>query len=147
MTTTTSPTSAPDRLGLYQLCLDAEQSILDGAPTLQLSLLVDAVRGTVTGQGVETPAEFVITKENRPRPVTGITGTIHATPTGAEPVTQVMSLTGGVVVNFPPPAIGSMVLPFTATFAMDPAFKGHGGWSVGGEKVDDATIHAVACTD
>jgi hypothetical protein len=149
MTTTSEAPAdtATDALGLYRLCLEAEQSDLNGAPTVRLSLLVDAVRGTVTGQGLLTPAEYVF-KDPPVEPVAidKITGTIHKTPSGPVGVTQVLSLRGESVVTLPPPAIGSFLVPFTATFAMDDHSVGHGGWSGAFGKVEDATIHSIACT-
>ena len=147
MTTDTGTHGTTDLLGLYRLCLEAKQSSMNGAPTLRLSLLVDAVRGTVTGQGVATGAEYGVTDPpEQAHPIANITGTIHNVPSSPARLTQLMSLKGDSFVTLPPPAIGTIMIPFTASFAMDGAFDGNGGWSIGGEKVEDATICKISCT-
>ncbi|WP_295650293.1 DUF1842 domain-containing protein [uncultured Mucilaginibacter sp.] len=112
MSTETSPL-----IGLYQLCLLAEQKGLLGAPTFHLGLLVNAPHGTVTGQvhitQAVTPPSGAVT--------VNVTGTLHELVFGPT-VTKVLTLSGQYIVSFPPPAIGSYLAHFSATIV----FHGNG---------------------
>jgi hypothetical protein len=131
--------SSANAVGLYRLCLSATTG-LAGAPTLHLSLLVDAPSGRVTGQGSVTQA---LAPPYGNVPISNITGQIHGA--GIPPVTKLMGLKGEAFISFPPPAIGSYLEPFTATFAVDNNWTGQAGWTLGNKKAENVPVKSVPC--
>jgi len=127
------------QVGLYRLCLQAGGG-KSGAKTLHLELLVNAVTGTVTGEGSQTQA---VTPPGGNIPIYNITGVIHAT--GLGPVTKVIGLRGQAYITLPPPAIGTFQSPFSAGFAVDNNWNGNGGWVIGADRNEDVPVKSVNC--
>jgi hypothetical protein len=129
-------TTEVGKVGLYLVNATAGTGN-PGAPTLHLSLLVNAVTGAVTGQGLQTQA---VQPPGNNIPINDITGEVRYT--GLGKFTKIVALRGNGYVTLPPPAIGTFLEPFTAHFAIDNAWTGTGGWTMGSEVVKDAPIHA-----
>jgi hypothetical protein len=130
-------TTTVGNVGLYLVNGTAGNIGLPGAPVLRFSLLVNAATGTVSGQARQTQAI--------PGPlgdvlIGNVTGQIRYT--GLGQYTKIVSLTGSTVISVPPPAIGSYLAPFSAHFAIDDAWTGVGGWTLGDRSVDDIPVQA-----
>lgn len=126
-----------EAVGLYLVHGQAGNVGTPGAPILHFSLLVNAVSGDVTGHAEQT--------QSVPPPANKITiGNItgHVRSTGLGKYTKVVSLQGSAIISFPPPAIGSYVMPFTASFAISDAWEGRGGWTLGNNTVDNVPVNA-----
>lgn len=126
--------STPE-LSLEQLYLIAGNIDLPGAPVLNLALLYNPAAGALTGeaqvsQSVAPPYNLVTV-----RPVSG---DVHGLGIGG--ATRVFSLSGEYVVSVPPPAIGSYLAKFTATFTTDNNWTGHGSFDYGTHKVTNVPI-------
>jgi hypothetical protein len=112
-------------VGLYLLKLSFDP-IEVGAGSMTLAMAVNAVNGKVQGiatgtllEGTEHPQTFEVS----------VTGAIHATGLGT--VVKVGAVEGEARVTVAPPAIGTYLAPFTASFALDSSFKGKGTFTVG----------------
>ena len=128
------------QVGLYRLCLQAGTG-QPGAKTLHLELLVNAVTGTVTGEGNQTQA---VTPPGGNIPINNITGIIHGAGFGT--VTKLIALSGEAYISFPPPAIGSYLAPFRANFAVDNNWNGKGGWVIKpADQNEDVPVKSVKC--
>jgi hypothetical protein len=55
----------------------------------------------------------------------------HTHSTGFGPITSVGAVNGQAVVSVPPPAIGTYLAPFTASFSVDNDWSGSGRFTVG----------------
>lgn len=130
-------TEAGATVGLYLVNAIAGHEGTPGAPLLHLSLMVNAVTGAVTGQVVQTQA---VAAPND-KIVIRVTGRVRKT--GLGQYTQIVALQGEAVISFPPPAIGSYMVPFDAHFATTDQWKGVGGWTLGHTNVENVQIHSV----
>ena len=124
-------------VGLYLVNGQAGNVGTPGAPILHFSLLVNAVTGDVTGHAEQTQA---VAPPGNKITIGNITG--HVRYTGLGKYTKRVSLEGSAIIPFPPPAIGSYVMPFTASFAIDNAWDGRGGWTLGNTTVDNVPLTA-----
>jgi hypothetical protein len=125
------------KIGLYLVNGVAGNEGMPGAPLLHFSLLVSTPTGTVTGQAEQTQAVAGPASKIH---IGNITGHIRAA--GLGKYTQLVTLQGSAVMSLPPPAIGSFLIPFHAHFAIDGAWTGVGGWSLGSHVVNDVPVHA-----
>jgi len=125
------------KLGLYLVNGSAGKENTPGAPTLQFSLLVNAVTGAVTGHAEQTQA---VPPPNNSISIGNITGSLRST--GFGEYTKVVALEGSAVISVPPPAIGSYLAPFTAHFAINDAWNGVGGWTLGNQSVDNVPVRS-----
>ena len=121
---------------LYLVRLEVGNAGTPGAPVLHLDLLVDAVRGTVTGRGMIAQA--------LPMPfgeidIPHVTGHVHAT--GLGPYTKVVSLQGDALVPTGD-AEQSYVSKFSAGLSIDDAWTGTGGWTLGKTRVEGVPCRA-----
>lgn len=122
-------------LSLEQLYLTAGNIGLPGAPVLNLALLYNSVAGALTGeaqisQSVAPPYNLVTI-----RPVSG---PVHGLGIGG--ATRVFSLSGEYTVSVPPPAFGTYLAKFTATFSTDNNWSGHGTFTYGDNTVTNVAI-------
>jgi len=123
--------------GLYLAKLQFTSTVVGGG-SMVLELAVDAVNGALHGrangsiqQGTQHAPEFTASAA----------GHLHAT--GLGDVTKVGAVTGEAVVSFPPPAIGSFLSKFTASFAVDNNFNGTGSFTVGENTYKDCKVSLV----
>jgi len=123
------------KMGLYLVNGVAGNEGMPGAPLLHFSLLVDAPTGKVTGHAVQTQAVAPPSNEIK---INDVTGMVRAT--GLGKLTKIVALQGTAYIPFPPPAIGESVVPFSAHFAVDEAWNGVGGWSLGSTSVEDVPV-------
>lgn len=127
-----------DELGLYLVKCGAGNFGEPGAPLLQLSLLVNASTGSVTGQAEVTQAVKAPGDKVR---ISELTGRVQAS--GFGEYTKLVALQGTATIALPPPAIGSYQTPFSAHFAINDAWTGKGGWTLGHQTVDNVPIRAT----
>jgi len=131
-------TSTISTIGLYLVNGIAGNEGTPGAPILHFSLLVNAASGKVSGQAEVTQALAAPYDKIH---IGNITGQILGA--GFGDITQLVALKGEAIVSFPPPAIGSYVESFTASFAINGEWNGRGGWVLGNQKIDDVPVHKV----
>jgi len=134
------PTELKNKIGLYLVCGIAGNEGVPGAPLLHFSLLVNAATGAITGHATQTQA---VAPPNDRIEISNVTGQLRHT--GLGPYTQIVSLEGSAVISFPPPAIGSYLVPFRAAFAIDNQWNGRGGWTLGRTEVADVPVKSVEC--
>lgn len=72
-----------------------------------------------------------------------VTGQLRQLGFGQGPVTQVVSLEGTSSQSLPPPAIGTVLERFIASFATDKQWNGRGSFSYGGREVNDVPVHST----
>jgi hypothetical protein len=123
------------KVGLYLVNGTAGKVGTPGASILHFSLLVNAVTGSVTGharqtQAVQGPASDI--------PIVITHGHIQAT--GFGKYTKIVALYGNGMISLPPPAIGTFLVPFAASFAIDDKWDGEGGWTLGGHSVQNVPV-------
>lgn len=123
------------KLGTYLVNGEAGNTNMAGAPVLHFSLLVVAATGKVSGHAVITQA---IAPPYGEKPISNITGQVRAT--GLGPVTKVVSLTGTYYDALPPPAIGTIAVPFEASFAVNNDWNGRGSFSCGTVHCEDVPV-------
>ena len=128
-------TSSLENVGLYLVNGTAGKEGMPGAPILHFSLLVNAVSGRITGHARQTQA---VKAPYNDIPITIENGQLHAT--GFGKYTKVVALSGNGLVSFPPPEIGSYLVPFTAHFAIDDSWNGDGGWTLGSKSVENVPV-------
>lgn len=130
-----SQTKSP--IGTYLVNGIAGNEGTPGAPILRFSLVVNAASGKVNGQVQLTQA--------LPPPYgqveMSVSGQIHGA--GFGPITQLVALEGETVVSVPPPAIGSYLAQFKATFAINGDWQGRGGWTFANQTVSDVPVHTA----
>jgi hypothetical protein len=127
-------TPQASNVDLYLLKLSFIPKVL-GAGSMTLALTVNAVSGTLHGQargklqeGTKNPSTFTA----------DASGVLHST--GFGPNVKVGSVRGQAFVSFPPPAIGSYLAPFSASFSLDADGKGTGQFSVGHNTYADCVV-------
>jgi hypothetical protein len=106
-----------------------------GSPTLFLNMTVYTPTGEVNGSGKITralpPPEGILA-------IPQVKGGIYHTGTPVDQ--QLVHLTGEYVYSFPPPAIGSALMPITVAMSVDPRWKGKGSFTFGGRQVNDCVV-------
>jgi hypothetical protein len=114
-------------VGLYLLKLRfTPQHGLVGGGSMTLAVSVDAATGALHGQArgaLEAGSEHPFTFS------ADATGALHSTGLGGS--VRVGAVRGQAFVSFPPPAIGSYLAPFSASFSVDTSWSGEGQFSVG----------------
>lgn len=114
-------------LGLYlvKLRFSPEKGMV-GAADMELSLAVHAATGALNGlatgsilQGTQISPHFSATA----------TGSMHST--GLGEMIRVGGLSGSGAVSVAPPAIGTYIAPFHASFAIDSDWNGTGQFTIG----------------
>lgn len=113
--------------GLYLLKLNFQPPKgVVGAGSMTLGLTVNATTGALHGQahgttleGTQEPQSFV----------TQVSGAMHST--GYGNIVKVGAVTGQAAVSVAPPAIGTYLVPFSASFSLDSDWSGSGQFSVG----------------
>jgi hypothetical protein len=128
-------TTTVGKVGVYLVHGTAGNVGTPGAPILHFSLMVNASTGAVSGQARQTqavqgPMSDVL--------ISNVTGQIRYT--GLGEYTKIVSLQGSAVITVPPPAIGAYLAPFDAHFAINDAWEGVGGWSLGGTSVENVPV-------
>ena len=109
-----------------------------GAPMLHLSLVVVSGTGKAAGHAMITQA---VAPPYNEKLVNNVTGQIHAT--GLGPVTKIVALQGTYMEQLPPPAIGTIEVPFTAHFAIDDSWNGKGGFECGPTRSENVPVKTV----
>jgi ABC-type Fe3+-hydroxamate transport system substrate-binding protein len=122
-------------LGTYLVNGMAGNENVAGAPMLSFSLVVVSGSGKVSGHAMITQA---IAPPNNEKTINNVTGQVHAT--GLGPVTKVVTLQGTYLDDLPPPAIGTIEVPFTAHFAIDDAWNGRGGFKCGYTQAENVPV-------
>lgn len=110
---------------LYLVNLNFNSGIVGGG-SMTLQLAVDPVTGSINGRANGSIQEGT---QHSPTFTASASGHMHST--GLGDVTKVGAVSGQAVISFPPPAIGSYLAPFTASFAVDNNWSGSGKFSVG----------------
>jgi hypothetical protein len=105
------------------------------APILNLALMYDPESGGLNGSAVISQA---VTPPSGRVVIRHVSGDVHGLGLGG--ATRVFTLMGEYVQSVPPPAIGSYLAKFTATFVTDNHWKGHGSFDWGTHKVENVPI-------
>jgi hypothetical protein len=138
--TAPSPTTNP-LVGLYRACGTIGNLGLPGAPIAYYSLLVDAVRGTLTGivhitQAIEGPASDVHVN---------VTGTIHKLVWGPDVTTTVL-LAGDYTQPCPPPQMCISTYKFAAHMVLNNDWNGMGGFEYGlNTRIENVPVKSSDC--
>lgn len=126
------------KLGTYLVNGEAGNVGMAGAPILHFALLVVSGTGKVSGHAMISQA----VASHGEKQINNITGEIHGAGLGS--VTKLVSLKGTYYEPLTPPAIGTLEVPFQATFAVDDAWNGKGGFSCGTTKVENVAVQKIA---
>lgn len=132
--------TTPNLLGTLLLTGIAGEEADPNATILRFVLLFDDSSGQVSGRAQITRG-LVGPLGNQVINIGNVTG--HVQGTGFGDFTRLIALQGEASVPFPPPAIGSLMEPFRALFAVDTAWNGVGGWTLGSQAVDNMPVHIV----
>lgn len=108
-----------------------------GAPILNLALFYNPGDGTVSGEALITQS---IAPPHGRVVIRPVSGPVHGLGFPGGGVTRVFTLRGEFVVSVPPPAIGSYLAQFEATFATDNNWSGHGSFTYDQQKVQNVPI-------
>ena len=113
--------------GLYLLKLSfASSSSIVGAGSMTLALTVDAPTGVLHGQAQGT----ILEGTEHPQTFTAkVSGAMHST--GFGHIVRVGAVSGEAAVSVTPPAIGTYLAPFSASFGLDSEWGGQGQFAVG----------------
>lgn len=113
--------------GLYLLKLSfIPPSGTVGAGSMTLALTVNASTGELHGQAQGTILEGTAHPENF---TAQVSGAMHSTGYGS--IVRVGAVSGKAGVSVAPPAIGTFLAPFSASFGLDSNWNGQGQFSVG----------------
>jgi hypothetical protein len=135
-TSTASNTPASGPIGLYLATFVVGNQGVPGAPLLQVQALVDAPTGKISGharitQAIAPPAGNIA--------ISDLTGQIRSLGFGKG--MRVVTLTGSYPYVLPPPAIGTVTEPFSATLVLgQDSWAGQGSFSYGGHEVGDVPV-------
>ena len=110
---------------LYLVNLNFKSGVVGGG-SMTLQLAVDPVTGSINGR-----ANGSIQEGTQHSPTFTASASGHTHSTGLGDITKVGAVSGQAVVSFPPPAIGSYLAPFSASFAVKEDWSGSGKFSVG----------------
>lgn len=114
-------------VGLYLLKLSfTPPAGIVGAGSMTLALTVDAPSGALHGQAQGTILEGTQHPQTFTAPVSGA---MHST--GFGNIVRVGAVSGEAAVSVTPPAIGTYLAPFSASFSLDSNWSGQGQFSVG----------------
>jgi hypothetical protein len=126
-------------LGLYLIKLNVGNEGEPGAPILHIQAAVDAPTGHITGQAEITQA---IAPPDGELAVKNLSGQIRSL--GLGPAKRVVTLTGDVVYYLPPPEIGAVTYPFSASLVVGESdWDGRGSFSYGPHHVEDVPVTPV----
>lgn len=131
-------TSTCDEIGLYLEKALAGNEGLPGAPLLHLHLMVNATNGKITGQAAQTQA---VASPYDKIEISNVTGQIQYA--GLAPYTKLVALKGEAAISLPAPEIGTYIVPFEASFAINDNWEGKGGWTLGKTIVKDVPIKTI----
>ncbi|MFZ4877526.1 DUF1842 domain-containing protein [Janthinobacterium sp. Mn2066] len=106
-----------------------------GAPILNLALLFNSADGALSGEALVAQA---IAPPNGRVVIRPISGEVHGL--GLQHYTRAFTLSGEYTVSVPPPAIGTYLAKFTATFVTDNDWVGQGSFTYGNQTVKDVPI-------
>ncbi|MFN7571702.1 MAG: DUF1842 domain-containing protein [Betaproteobacteria bacterium] len=120
--------------GLYLLKLAfSAPSGMVGAGSMTLAVAVDAAAGTLHGQAQGT----ILQGTQHPQTFSAqVSGAMHSTGFGS--IVRVGAASGEAAVSVAPPAIGTYLAPFSASFGVDSNWSGQGQFVVGS--------HSYPCT-
>lgn len=114
-------------VGLYLLKLSfAPPAGVVGAGSMTLALTVNAPTGVLHGQAQGTILEGTANPQTF---TAAVSGAMHST--GLGNVVRVGAVSGDAGVSVMPPAIGTYLAPFSASFSLDPNWSGQGQFTVG----------------
>ena len=108
-----------------------------GGGSMTLQLAVDPMNNTLSGRADGTILEGT---QHAPSFMANGSGHIHST--GIKEYTKVGAVSGQAMVTVPPPAIGSYLAPFTASFSVNDDWNGNGMFSVGTNTYECKVIKA-----
>ena len=114
-------------VGLYllKLCFTPPPGTV-GAGSMTLAVTVDAPTGVLHGQAQGT----ILEGTEHPQTLTAkVSGAMHST--GFGHIVRVGAVSGEAAVSVTPPAIGTYLAPFSASFALDSKWSGQGQFAVG----------------
>jgi len=125
--------------GLYLLELSfVPPAGIVGAGRMSLALTVNASTGALHGQahgtileGTQNPQTFTVP----------VSGSMHST--GYGKIVKVGAVTGEAAVSVTPPAIGTYLAPFSASFGVDSDWIGEGQFAVG-DNVYESKVEKVS---
>jgi hypothetical protein len=118
---------AMSEVGLYLLKLNFNPPAgIVGAGSMTLALTVDASTGALHGQAQGTILEGT---QHAPTFTASVSGAMHSTGYGT--IVKVGAVSGEAAVSLAPPAIGTYLAPFSASFGLDADWTGQGQFSVG----------------
>ena len=123
------------KLGTYPVSGQAGNENMAGAPLLHFSLLVVSATGKISGHAMISQA---IAPPYSERYINNVTGQVRAA--GLGPVTKLVSLKGTYLDVLPPPAIGTIEVPFEASFAVNNEWTGRGSFSCGTTHAEDVPV-------
>jgi hypothetical protein len=114
-------------VGLYLLKLSfTPPAGMVGAGSMTLALTVNASTGALHGQAQGT----ILEGTQNPQTFTAqVSGAMHSTGFGS--IVKVGAVSGEAMVSVAPPAIGTYLAPFSASFGLDSSWSGQGQFSVG----------------
>lgn len=113
--------------GLYLLKLAfVPKSGVTGAARMTLAVTVNVATGELHGQAHGTLLEGTQHPNTFSAPVSGV---MHST--GFGKIVKVGSVLGQAAVSVTPPAIGTYLAPFSASFGLDSDWNGDGQFTVG----------------
>jgi hypothetical protein len=115
--------------GLYLLKLAfSPPSGMVGAGSMTLAVAVDAAAGTLHGQAQGT----ILQGTQHPQTFSAqVSGAMHSTGFGS--IVRVGAASGEAAVSVAPPAIGTYLAPFSASFGVDSNWSGQGQFVVGAQ--------------
>lgn len=116
-----------EEVGLYLLKLSfTPPAGMVGAGTMTLAVTVNASTGALHGQVQGT----ILEGTQHPQTFTAqVSGAMHST--GLGKIVKVGAVSGEAGVSVTPPAIGTYLAPFSASFSLDSNWSGQGQFSVG----------------
>jgi Domain of unknown function (DUF1842) len=107
-------------------------------PILHIFAMVDAPTGDISGQAEITQAVAPPGGIIRIRDLHGQVRLL-----AFDPAVRIVTLTGSYTFSFPPPAIGEVVAPFSATLVVGhDDWNGRGSFSYGGTDITDVPVNA-----
>jgi hypothetical protein len=114
-------------VGLYLLKLSfTPPAGVVGAGSMTLAVTVNASTGALLGQAQGT----ILEGTQDPKTFTAqVSGAMHST--GFGNIAKVGAVSGDAAVSVIPPAIGTYIAPFLASFSLDSNWSGQGQFSVG----------------
>jgi hypothetical protein len=135
-TTSAEPSTGAGPIGLYLVKFVVGNEGMPGAPLLHVQALVDAPTGKISGHAQITQA---IAPPDGDIVIANLTGQIRSFGFG-QPL-RVVTLEGTYYHQLPPPAIGTVTEPLSATLVLEGStWNGRGSFSYGGHEVHDVPV-------